>query len=230
MLQFNKYVTYTPSEELRQIARIESMDFVDTVNIMNDTNFDQFWAHYFTLHKRQFFEAFAYGGRVIGTLPDSYQLRRNAGPTGWGTDIFVVQQGPCLESYPITSRLTLCKARGRLDATVTPGDGWWALEPDWSGRIPGWRWSGRNGRIADVVIENRSVGGQVSIKATYGEAVPVTVTATELRSAPVVLKVGRNVARFTVELDPILPANDARRTIGIMWKQVLILPSDLLGE
>ena len=63
-----------------------------------------------------------------------------------------------------------------------------------------------------------------------GEAVPVKVTATELRSAPVVLKVGRNVARFTAELDPILPANDRRRTIGIMWKQVLILRSDLPGE
>src|SRR5436853_1979396 len=100
MLRFAKQVMYVPAEDLLQIRKVESMDFVDTVNIMNDTNFDQFWAHYFTLHKRQFFEAFAYGGRVIGTLPDSYQLRRNAGPTGWGTDIFVVQQGPCLESYP----------------------------------------------------------------------------------------------------------------------------------
>ena len=62
-----------------------------------------------------------------------------------------------------------------------------------------------------------------------GESVPVTATATELRSAPIVLKAGRNVARFAEELDP-LPRDRDGRTLGIMWKQVLIVPSDLPGE
>src|SRR5262249_21255926 len=92
--------TYVPSDELTQIRKIESMDFVSGINVMNDSGFDLFWAHYFTLRKRQIFEIFPYSGREVGALTEAYRLETmdRSGLVA-SNEIFGIQNVGCLESY-----------------------------------------------------------------------------------------------------------------------------------
>ena len=60
LLRFAENVTFVPTEELRHIQKIELMDSVTGINIMADEIFNLFWAHYFTIRKRQIFQSFPY--------------------------------------------------------------------------------------------------------------------------------------------------------------------------
>jgi len=226
---------FVPPEELTNIRDVESMTFVSGINVMDDTPFELFWTHYFTLRKRQVFQTFPYSGREIGPLIQPYRLGPDpsAGTSTTG-DIFAVETVGCNRLYRLTGRLSLCEPKSNYDVTMTPGEGWWPHQQ-------GLRWSGREGRSADVFIDNRLEGTRVRIRASYGtlraansislqvdgRAVPVEETPTELVSAAFALKAGRNVAHFTEALAPERPDPREDWTLGVMWRQILIEFPDL---
>lgn len=241
---------FIPKDELMQIKQIESMDFVSGVDVMDDNGYALYWAHYFLLRKPQAFQSFFYGGRV-GPLIHPYRLQqsypllsldeqasasrpaklqraaRSGNPTAMG-DIFVTPGGTdCVERYPITSRLELCKVPPDARIAMSPGGGWWYREP-WG------RWSGQKGRDAEIFIDT-PVERSVRLRAVYeplapgrtialsvdGVVVPAEVTSTELVSAPISLKPGRNVALLTANFDPETRKDDGR-TLGVKWKRVFV--------
>ena len=108
LMRVAKNVAFVPPEELRQIQKIESMDGVTGMNIMTDDLFDVFWAHYFTLKKRQVFQSFPYGGREVGKLTEPYRLEPIPGAPN--SDIFLVT-AHCPDPHQVTNRIRLCKYR-----------------------------------------------------------------------------------------------------------------------
>ena len=230
LVGFANREVFVPPEELTALRGIEAMDSVSGINVMDDDNFELFWIHYFTLRKPQIFARFPYGWRVVAAFNEPYTLGRDprVAPVGGG-DIFEVESDGCDELLRVTSRLWLCKPKASADVSVTPGEGWWGPEESF-------RWSGRTGRTAEVLLESRLTGSWARLKVFYaplrsGDAVslsvndePVSVeeTSTEFVSAPFMLKSGRNLARFTEAFDPApAPPLDAR-TLGVEYRQVLI--------
>ena len=63
LLRFAENVTFVPTEELRHISKIKSMDSVTGINIMADEIFNLFSVC--TIRKRQIFQSFPYAGRDI---------------------------------------------------------------------------------------------------------------------------------------------------------------------
>jgi hypothetical protein len=140
-----------------------------------------------------------------------------------------------LERIQINSRLSLCKPRPASDLAVRPGKGWWDAEP-------GLRWSGRNGRSADLEIENSSPSEMaIRIKAIYaslrpnnfitltvnGSVVPTKAMETGFLSETITLRIGSNAVRFVAALEPEPPTERDARTLGIMWKGILIERADI---
>jgi hypothetical protein len=222
---------FVPPEELTKLRGIEAMDPVGGIDVMDDGNFELFWILYFTLRKPQIFARFPYNDRVVAAFNEPYRLGRDplVGLVGGG-DIFEVESAGCDELVRVTSRYSLCRAKPNPDVTVTADKGWW--EPE---RFL--RWSGRSGRNADVIIDNRLPGLRARIKALYGrlrpgdalalqvngEPVPIEESGSALVSAPVVLTPGRNLVRFTTRLEPMppVPFHDDR-PLGVMWRRISI--------
>jgi len=231
LVGFANREVFVPSEELTALRGIEAMDAVSGINVMDDDNFELFWIHYFTLRKLQIFARFPYGWRVVTAFNEPYTLGRDprVAPVGGG-DIFEVESAGCDELLRVTSRYSLCRAKPNTSVTVTADIGWW--EPE---RF--WRWSGRSGRNADVIIDNRLPGMRARIKALYGplrpgdalalyvngEPTPVEESSSALVSAPVVLATGRNLVRFTARLEPMPPIPTVDdRVRGVMWRRISI--------
>jgi hypothetical protein len=219
---------FVPPEELTNIRKLETMNFVSGINVMEDTPFNLFWTHYFTLRKPQVYQTFPYGGRVVGALTEPYRLTpdpRAAGPASAG-GIFAVESVGCDELYPLTSRLWLCKPTANADVTATSGEGWWDPEE-------GFR---RTGRTVEFLLESRLTGSWARLEVFYealrsgdaislsvnGEAVSLEETSTEFVSAPFILKPGRNRVRFTEALDPTAAPPPDTRTLGVKYRQVLM--------
>ena len=97
-LSYVSWSTYVPSDELIQIRKIELMDFVSGINVINNSGFDLFWEHYFTLRKRQIFEIFPYSGRKVGALTEAYRLeKKDSTGSVPSNDIVAVENVGCLE-------------------------------------------------------------------------------------------------------------------------------------
>jgi hypothetical protein len=124
-----------------------------------------------------------------------------------------------------------------FNVSVAPGDGWWEEE---HGEGQAWRWSGKNGRHTDVIIETATSRSEVTIKASYGalrsgNSISVTVngspvavqtTETSLVSQPIRLDRTRNVLRFTEALDPEPAKQPDSRMLGVLWKKISIESGD----
>ena len=227
LVGFANRETFVPPEELTALHKIEAMDSVSGIDVMDDGNFELFWIHYFTLRKPQIFARSLYG-RVAGAFNEPFRLGRDprVGPVGRG-DIFEVESAGCDELMPVTSQYSLCRAKPNADVTVTADKGW--REPE-----PLWRWSGPS---ADVIVDNRLPGMRARIKALYdplrpgealalhvnGEPVPVEESGNLLVSAPVMLATGRNLLHFTTRPEPMptmAPLDDRSR--DVMWRSISI--------
>lgn len=234
IFRFARAHMYVPSEQLTKIGAIEKMNFVKGLNILDDTNFDLFWAEYFTMRKRQVYQRFVYTGRNVGPLTEAYNLQKNKSDAeDKSDDIFSVALPKCEKRWPINDRLSLCKRATDFDVTIEPGKGWWGQEP-------AHRWSGRDGRTASVVINLRSPSVRAVLRASHGplrpgdaitlsvngHAVPVEATATGLVSEPFVLEHGRNNAQLTEKLDPASPTPHDGRTLGVLWQRISIEMAD----
>ena len=236
LVSISREMAFLPPEHLRQIQKIKSMDNVTGISIMRDDSFDMFWAHYFTLKKRQFFQSFPYGGRAAGVVTERYRLQPVPSASTSG-DIFVLNDGYCRKSSPVTARVQLCDLENDFNVSIAPGDGWWDEE---HGEGQAWRWSGKNGRYADVIIETATPGSEVIIKASYGalrsgNSISMTVnggpvaaqmTETSLVSQPIRLDRTRNFLRFTEALDPEPAKQPDSRMLGVLWKRISIEPGD----
>lgn len=228
MVRATSRTGYIPSEDLTKLQKIESLPNVHAIDIMKDDNFDMFWAQYFTLRKRQYFEEFPYGGRDIGALIAPYRLApgpNKIGPAPTG-DIFLTESQGCSEFYQLNKRMSLCRPLPNKDVTVTPGKGWWDKETSL-------RWSGRDGRIADVFVETKaptvarirtflSPSADGMKMEVNGAKVPIKMTRTGFVSDRVMLHSGKNIVRFVSPRDPSPGSASDRRALGYIWKLVLV--------
>lgn len=108
LVHYADKVAFVPTEELRRIQRIESLNGITGISIMSDEVFNLFWAHYFTLRKQQIFQSFPYAGRVVGALTEPYRLEPITDAAS--SSGIVAADRVCPEAYRVTSRLRLCKS------------------------------------------------------------------------------------------------------------------------
>ena len=220
---------YLLPQSVTELSRIEVMDQVSGLNILDMGNFTNLWANYFLLKKPHVFQQFPYGGRVVGPLDQPYTLIANLEKFEYktpGKNIFRVKTLNIGGRKPVNETFTLLESSISGGFTLTAGTGWWGSEPTH-------QWSGREGRSVEVFLD---VQAPVAIKLSgeYEElrpgdaleflldGIPMQVSASNTAFHSGILRVppGRHVIKITAALDPSGPFPHDGRTLGILWRSM----------
>lgn len=223
---------YTIPEELIELEKIQSMPNVAGVNVMDTDNYSLLWINYFLFKKPQNFQRFPYAGRPVGNPDQEYFLRINQELYRKGNrgDIFFVSGKYFgVEEIEINNVFSIYKAAKNTGLVITPGDGWWAIEPTH-------RWSGSNGRSSSIYITNNGEVISVAIEASFWplrdrEDISVYInerkvrtksTDTKLESEPFTLESGRHTITFVGTLEPTIRSHRDPRTLQIAWELITL--------
>jgi hypothetical protein len=221
---------YLLPQSVIELSRIEEMDTVSGLNVLDMGNFTNLWANYFLLKKIHVFQQFPYGGRVVGPLSQPYTLiadLERLGLNSAGKRIFVVKNLNMVDRIPVNSTFTIREAASSGGLTLTTGAGWWDAEPTH-------QWSGRDGRTMEVMLD---VQAPLALKLSGeyaelrsgdslrfyldGAPIPVSTSSTGFRSNILVITKGRHIVKITSLLDTTGPTAWDGRTLGILWKSFI---------
>jgi hypothetical protein len=214
---------YVMPDDFPSIQSLEKLPIVG-VNFADAGNFDLFWAHYFTLRKKQEFVRVPYG-RVIGAS-QSYTVRPQYDDPSSAPDILFVDAKKGL-ARPLNSRFELVPNQMlRLEI----GDGWWPKEPTH-------RWT--SNKLSTIKITNLGPPVHVRLTGRYeflrpddtigvrasGESVQtVTMRDGKMETATFHIPRGESVIALLAKLDPIRLSPQDPRSMGVMWRELHVEP------
>lgn len=232
MANFMKQYAYVLPKEVEAIQNLESYQFVDGLNIpSNDVN-TLIWTNYFTLKKKQVFQTFPYGGRVIGKFDPSYFFlaKDTSLPVLHNRhDIFAVTLTSHTQRYQVGAAFFIYRAAADQNITLTPRDGWWGSEGTH-------RWSGKNGSAASILLDSSATSIKVTISAKYsplqendhftanveGKIIVLHEDNGSFVSEPIELHAGENLVTFNNTMSPSLPSPRDPRTLGVLWTDITV--------
>ena len=218
---------YLLPQSVTELSRIEAMDQVSGLNILDMGNFTNLWANYFLLRKAHIFQQFPYGGRVVGPLDKPYTLISNLEKFEYkspGKNIFKVVTIDIGGRIPLNEVFTLLESATSGGFTLTAGAGWWGAEPNH-------QWSGKEGRVIEVLLD---VQAPLAIKLSGeyeklrpddslefrldGNTIQVSASNTSFHSSILTVQPGHHIIKITSALDPSGPFAHDGRTLGILWR------------
>lgn len=218
---------YLLPHSVTELSRIETMNQVSGINILDMGNFTDLWANYFLLRKPQVFQRFPYGGRITGELNQPFTLIANYQSfksTNASVNIFkVINLNIGKNKIHINNTFSLIPANeGGIN--LTPGKGWWDPEPTL-------QWSGRDGRVAEIFVDVqvpldlKFSGEHQKLRpndklAFFLDGTPLNVKTSNISFRTGVLRLQKGRHRFKILslLAPSGPTPWDGRTLGVAWR------------
>ena len=207
---------------------IEGMNEVNGINILDMGNFTNLWANYFLLKKPHIFQAFPYSGRVVGAPIYPYTLLSNTTklvPSSVSNSIFKSAhlEGQINIKKRINEVFQVADSTAGGGIVLTPGIGWWGAEPAHN-------WSGKDGRVAEVILDIQNPifitisadfaglrEGENIVLKLDNEPIDISLSKTSFHSKSLKVERGRHTISMISSLDPAGPFPHDGRTLGILW-------------
>jgi len=230
-LHYHKSTIYILPKEIIELQKIEKMDQINGLNILDFGNFSNLWANYFLLNKAHVFQKFPYGGRVVGDLNQPFTLIRKTSEKGSeSTHILSVRSDVDSKNrMDINQVFALQDTATKGFYTLTHGDGWWEPEPNH-------QWSGRSGSLAEIILDVQTeellVLEVFHARLRQGDSIKIFLDGKLLKahfldeefiSEPFKVYPGRHIIRFVQGLAPSSPSSHDGRSLGVLWKSIVVV-------